>query len=420
MDIDKLIKKRKYSYDELKFIVDSYMSGAITDEKMTLFLKRVCKKGLSLKETIDLTDIYIKSGDVVDLSTVKVPCVDKHSTGGIGDKVSLIVGPIVASLDVAVPKMSGRGLGYTGGTVDKLESIDGYRVELTQEEFVRELNDIKMSIISQTSKITPADKKIYALRDVTNTVESTALIAASIMSKKIACGTNNIVIDLKVGNGAFMKNARKARKLVKYMKKIGEHFNKNVICVLTRMDTPLGRNVGNNLEVIEAIEFFDGKWSQDLGEVVLTIASQMVALGKNISSLDAMKQVKEAINSGQAREKFYSWISYQGGNINTIVKPCKKMLIKSAVSGYIKSISALGVGELVRDLGGGRINKDDVIDYAAGFKIIKKEGEKVEANDVIAEVYFNKEIPDVYNRALSLFTFSNKPIKAKSAVMMIL
>lgn len=420
MDIDKLIKQKKYTYEELKFIVDSYMNNTITDEKMTLFLKRVCKKGLSIKETIYLTDIYIKSGSVVDLSNVKYPTVDKHSTGGIGDKVSLIVGPIVASLDIAVPKMSGRGLGYTGGTIDKLESIDGYRVEISAEEFITELNDIKMSIISQTQSIAPADKKIYALRDITGTVDSIALIAASIMSKKIACGTKNIVIDLKVGKGAFMKKERDARKLVKYMKKIGEHYGKKVICVLTSMDTPLGKCVGNNLEVIEAMEFFDGKWSSDLSAVVLTIATQMVTLALNISEEQAIKLVKGVLQDGRARKKFYNWIEYQGGNINTIVKSCKKMLIKSKETGYIKDVDALVIGNLVRDLGGGRINKEDKIDYAAGFKLIKDEGDFVNEGDIIAEVYFNNMIADLETRALSAFTFSKRKVKPKQTVLMIL
>ena len=420
MDIDKLINKRKYTYDELKFIVDSYMNNTINDEKMTLFLKRVCKKGLSIKETIDLTDIYIKSGSVVDLSNVKFPTVDKHSTGGIGDKVSLIVGPIVAALDIAVPKMSGRGLVFTGGTIDKLESIDGYRVELTEEEFINQLNDIKVAIISQTDSIALADKKIYALRDVTGTVDSIPLIAASVMSKKIACGTKNIVIDLKVGKGAFMKKERDAIKLVKYMKKIGEHYGKKVICVLTRMDTPLGKNVGNNLEVIEVMEFFDGKWSLDLSGVVLTIATQMVSLALNKPEEQAMKLVKEVLKDGSARKKFYNWIEYQGGNINTIVKSCKKMLIKSKETGYIKDVDALIIGNLVRDLGGGRINKGDPIDYAAGFKLIKDEGDFVNEGDVIAEVYFNNMINDIETRALSVFTFSKKKVKPRETVLRIL
>ena len=420
MDIDKLINKRKYTYDELKFIVDSYMNNTISDEKMTLFLKRVCKKGLSIKETIDLTDIYIKSGSVVDLSNVKFPTVDKHSTGGIGDKVSLIVGPIVAALDIAVPKMSGRGLGFTGGTIDKLESIDGYRVALTEEEFINQLNDIKVAIISQTDSIALADKKIYALRDVTGTVDSIPLIAASVMSKKIACGTKNIVIDLKVGKGAFMKKERDAIKLVRYMKKIGEHYGKKVICVLTRMDTPLGKNVGNNLEVIEVMEFFDGKWSLDLSGVVLTIATQMVSLALNKPEEQAMKLVKEVLKDGRARKKFYEWIEHQGGNINTIVKSCKKMLIKSRETGYIKDVDALIIGNLVRDLGGGRINKGDSIDYAAGFKLIKDEGDFVNEGDVIAEVYFNNMINDIETRALSVFTFSKKKVKPRETVLRIL
>lgn len=421
MNIEKLIKKfGKYKYEELDYIVNSYLNGTINDEQMTRWLQRVCKKGLSLKETIDLTDIYIKSGEIIDLSSVIAPTVDKHSTGGIGDKVSLIVGPIVASLGVCVPKMSGRGLGYTGGTIDKLESIDGYRVNLTREEFIKELNEIGMAIISQTETIAVADKKIYALRDVTNTVESIPLIAASIMSKKIACGTKNIVIDLKVGKGAFMKDTKSARKLCNYMKAIGEKHGKKVVCILTRMENPLGNSIGNNLEVMEAMRFFDNTWEPDLGEVVFSIASEMVSLGLNIPLKDAVTQVKATLNDGRARKKFYEWISYQGGNINTVVKACKKMVIKSKSSGYIKDIDPIMIGNLVRDLGGGRLTKEDAIDYAAGVKIIKNIGTLVRDGDVIAEVYFNKIIPNIESRCIEAFSFSPKQTKDKEAVIMVI
>lgn len=420
MNFNKLLKKWRYKYEDLNYIVSSYMSNQLSDEDMTLFLKRVCKKGLSVKETIYLTDIYIKSGAIVDLSRVTKPTVDKHSTGGIGDKVSLIVAPLVASLDIAVPKMSGRSLGYTGGTIDKLESIDGYRVELSEEEFINELNTVGMSIISQTQNITPADKKIYALRDVTGTVESIPLIAASIMSKKIACGTNFIVIDLKVGAGAFMKNKREASKLVKYMKKIALHYNKKLTCVLTRMDSPLGNTIGNALEVKEALEFFEGKWGKNLGAVVLTIATEMVALAKKITEAQAIALIKENIANGKAKNKFYEWIAYQGGNINTIDKPHKKLLIKTQNIGYIKNIDALKLGILARDLGAGRVNKDDVIDYAAGIVLLKNVGSNVIENNILAEVYYNKEIPNIESRVLDAFEIVENPVKEKESIIMIL
>lgn len=420
MNFNKLLKKWRYKYEDLNYIVSSYMSNQLSDEDMTLFLKRVCKKGLSVKETIYLTDIYIKSGTIVDLSRVTKPTVDKHSTGGIGDKVSLIVAPLVASLDIAVPKMSGRSLGYTGGTIDKLESIDGYRVELSEEEFINELNTVGMSIISQTQNITPADKKIYALRDITGTVESIPLIAASIMSKKIACGTNFIVIDLKVGAGAFMKNKREASKLVKYMKKIALHYNKKLTCVLTRMDSPLGNTIGNALEVKEALEFFEGKWEKDLGAVVLTIATEMVALAKKITEAQAIALIKENIANGKAKNKFYEWIAYQGGNINTIDKPHKKLLIKTQNIGYIKNIDALKLGILARDLGAGRVNKDDLIDYAAGIVLLKNVGSNVIENNILAEVYYNKEIPNIESRVLDAFEIVENPVKEKDSIIMIL
>ena len=419
-DIDTLINNKTYTYDELKFIIDGFMNGSINDEKMTLWLKRVCNKTLSIEETINLTDIYVNSGEKLDLSVLKCPTVDKHSTGGIGDKVSIIIGPIVASLGIAVPKMSGRGLGYTGGTIDKLESIDGYRTSLTKEEFLKELEEINMSIISQTESITPADKKTYALRDVTNTVESISLIAASVMSKKIAVGADAIVIDLKVGKGAFMKSLKDAKELAKYITKIGEHYGKRVKIVITSMDRPLGRSVGNNLEILEAMEFFDNKWSKDLGEVVLTIAAEMVKCAKNISYEEAMKQVRGAIADGSARSKFYQWIAYQGGDIKTVVKPCKRFVIKSNKKGYIKDIDALSIGSLVRDLGGGRKKKEDGIDHAVGVKLLKDIGDHVDEGEPLAEIYLNEIIPDIESRALSAFKFSMFKTKPKSTILMIL
>ena len=419
-DIDKLINNKTYTYDELKFIIDGFMNGSINDEKMTLWLRRVCKKTLSIEETINLTDIYVNSGEKLDLSLLKRPTVDKHSTGGIGDKVSIIVGPIVAALGIAVPKMSGRGLGYTGGTIDKLESIDGYRTSLTKEEFLNELQTINMSIISQTESITPADKKTYALRDVTNTVESISLIAASVMSKKIAVGADAIVIDLKVGKGAFMKKLKEAKELAKYITKIGEYYKKRVKIVITSMDRPLGRCVGNNLEILEAMEFFDNKWSKDLGEVVLTIAAEMVKCAKNIPYEEAMKQVRGTISDGSARSKFYQWIAFQGGDIKTVIKPCKRFVIKSNKKGYIKDIDALSIGSLVRDLGGGRKKKEDGIDHAVGVKLLKDIGDHVDLEEAIAEIYLNEVIPDIESRALSSFKISAFKVKPKSTILMIL
>ena len=406
--------------DEINFFINGIMDETIKDYQTSSLLMAICLNGMSYDEVFNLTDAMIKSGDLIDLSGINNTTIDKHSTGGVGDKVTLVLAPILASLGFSVAKMSGRGLGHTGGTIDKLEAINGYNVELSKEDFLKQVNDIGISVISQTGNLAPADKKLYALRDVTGTVESISLIAASVMSKKIACGADAIVIDLKVGRGAFMKNIKRARLLAKYMTKIGEHYNKKVKIIISSMDTPLGKCIGNNLEIIEAMEFFDGKWQKDLGEVVLTIAGQMISAAKNIPYPDAMKQAKEVINNGQAKEKFYKWIAYQGGNIRTIIKPCKRVVITSPKDGYIKDIDALSVGTLVRDLGGGRVHKEDSIDHAVGFKIIKDQGEYVKKGDIIAEVYFNNVIPDIEKRAQDVFKFSMFKVNPKDTILMIL
>ena len=269
--------------------------------------------GMNLEETYYLTKVMLESGDKIDLSNIKGDIIDKHSTGGVGDKTTLILGPILASLDLKVAKMSGRGLGHTGGTIDKLESINGFR-----DEFINEVNEVGMSVISQSGNIVPADKKLYALRDVTGTTESIPLIASSIMSKKIASGSKNIIIDLKVGNGALMKNIESARELSHYMIEIGKRFDRKVVCVLTNMDEPLGLNIGNGLEVLESIDYLNGKSSGDLKELINTLASISLKITKNIDKEDALKLIEEAITSGKALEKFKEFVNYQKGNIKNI------------------------------------------------------------------------------------------------------
>lgn len=385
------MKRRKLKYNEIEFLVNGYVSNQISDEDMTIFLKNVCEKGLSFKETCFLTDIMIKSGETLDLNKVNGVCVDKHSTGGIGDKVSLIVGPIVASLGLKMPKMSGRGLGITGGTIDKLESIPGYKVDIDEKRFIEILNKVGVSIISQSKNLVPADKKIYALRNQTNTVDNASLIASSIMSKKIASSSNVIVIDMKVGKGAFMEDIKSASKLSKMMIKIGKKYNKKVVCILTDMNSPLGKNIGNALEVKEVIDFFEGNKDKRLEEVVTTIAIHLVSLGKNISLNAAKKEVEEVINNGKAKDKFYEWIKEQGGNIKELEINANSIKITSDKEGYVTSIDATIIGEIVKNLGAGRIKKEDSIDYSVGIVLNKTVGDKVNVGDTLCTCYYNKE-----------------------------
>ena len=303
--INKKNNKESLSYDEIKYMVNSYVKGKINDKTMSEFIFSIYNNSLSITETYYLTDAMIKSGDVIDLSDVTKPTVDKHSTGGVGDKITLIVSPIVASSGVAVPKMSGRGLGLTGGTVDKLESITGYKLNLSHKEFIKELNTVGCAVVSQSERIAVADKKIYALRNEIGAVDSIPLIASSIMSKKIASGSDIIIIDLKVGKGAFMKNIKDATKLSKTMIEIGKFYNKKVICTLSDMSTPLGRNVGNALEVKEVIDFFNLKYDKRLYELSVYISSLMISTAKKISFRKAKSLVINLIESGHAKNKFY-------------------------------------------------------------------------------------------------------------------
>lgn len=397
--IDKLKNKEKLLSDKISFLVNGYTNGSISDKDMGEFLLLVKDNGLSYEETFYLTEAMIKSGDVLDLSSFNKIIVDKHSTGGVGDKVTFLVSPIVASLGLGVAKMSGRSLGFTGGTIDKLESIPGYKVNLTNEEFEKNVNKYGISVISQTGSLAPADKKIYALRDEIGAVESIPLIASSIMSKKIASGAPFIVIDLKVGKGAFMKDKSSAETLASYMIKIGEYFGRKVVCVLTDMNTPLGYSVGNGIEVLEAKEFFLGKREKRLEKLVVTLASYMVSLGKNISFEEAKSSVIEVLNNGKARDKFYEWISIQGGNIDLVKLGNKKLQVKASTSGYITSIDPLKISKLLFLLGAGRERKEDSIDLSVGAKFNYTLYDKVNQGDVLFEVYYNKEIPDLLEKS---------------------
>lgn len=385
--INKKEAKEELTLEEIKYFIDGYLNGNIEDYQMSSLLMTICINGLTIDEVIKLTDIMLNSGDKIDLSAIKGTKVDKHSTGGVGDKTTLVLAPLVASTGVSVAKMSGRGLGHTGGTIDKLESIDGFNVEISHDNFINQINEIGVSIVSQMGNLVPADKKLYALRDVTGTVESIPLIASSIMSKKIASGADKFVIDVKVGNGALVTNIEDARKLAELMIKIGKHYEKEVICVLTSMEEPLGNTIGNGLEVIESIETLQGNGPEDLQELVITLASIMVSIAKNIDITDAQKEVTENLENGAAYNKFKELVKYQGGNIDNIKVSNKIVSIKSPKSGFITHIDALKLGELSRSIGAGRYTKKDKIDYGVGFKLAKKVGDFIMENEELIKVY---------------------------------
>lgn len=415
--IEKKRNKEVLTYKEIEYMVNSYVKEKISDKTMSEFIMLIYKDGLSLTETYYLTDVMIKSGEVVDLSKVIKPCVDKHSTGGVGDKVTLIVSAICASAGVCVPKMSGRGLGLTGGTVDKLESITGYKLKLSKNEFIKALNDVGCAVISQSEKIALADKKIYALRNEIGAVDSIPLIASSIMSKKIASGADTIIIDLKVGQGAFMKNISSATKLAKTMVKIGKMYNKKVICMLSDMNVPLGLNIGNAVEIKEAIDFFNHKYDKRLYELCVYLSSLMISNAKKISMSKAKTLVNELLDSDLAKYKFYQWIKYQGGDITKIKDKAKKFIVVSNKSGYVSKIDALNLSKLVFDLGAGRIKKTDKIDYAVGVSINKPIGSKVNVGDILGVIYYNKKVNDMDKIFSDSFILTKRKQKNKKIII---
>ena len=399
MNIIEIINKKRLnmelSREEIEYSINGYLDGNIKDYQISSLLMAICINGMNDRETIDLTDIMLNSGDKLDLSKIDGIIVDKHSTGGVGDKVTLVLGPILASLGVKIAKMSGRGLGHTGGTIDKLESIPGFNTNLTNEEFINQVNDINIAIVSQTGNLVPADKKLYALRDVTGTVESIPLIASSIMSKKLASGADVIVIDVKVGNGALMKDIDSAKKLANLMCKIGENNGKIVICLLTNMNEPLGYAIGNSLEVLESIETLNGNGPKDLLEIVMTICTLIISPIKKISNEDARTLIFNTINNGSAYNKFKEFIEYQGGDINSIKVSDKCYSIKSNKSGYINKIDAYKLGNIARTIGAGRLELTDKIDYEVGLVLNKKIGDYVSINEELVKIYLHDKTIDI-------------------------
>ena len=400
---DIILKKRngeELTDGEIAFFIDGYTRGEIPDYQASALMMAIFYKGMTDRETVCLTDRMAHSGDTVDLSRFGEMSVDKHSTGGVGDKTSLIVAPIVASLGGKVTKMSGRGLGHTGGTVDKLESISGYNTSLTPDAFLSQVERVGMAIIGQTGNLTPADKKLYALRDVTATVDSIPLITSSIMSKKIAAGSHNIVLDVKVGSGAFMKTPRDAEILAEKMVEIGKACGRNIAAVITDMDSPLGNNVGNALEVAETVSVLKNEKKGDLREVSVALATEMVSLVFGLKHDEAEKKVVTAIEDGSAFEKMKEWIAAQGGDVaqieDTSLLPRAKFSfdVLSDTDGYITEMNAEEIGKASVMLGAGRASKEDKIDYAAGIVIHKKVGDEVKKGDLLATLYYDNGSPD--------------------------
>lgn len=432
MNIIDIIEKKKnnseLSEEEIDYFVQNYTKGEVTDYQAAALIMAICINGMTQNEILNLTMSMANSGDVLDLTDISNNIVDKHSTGGVGDKITLIVMPIIASLGIPVGKMSGRGLGITGGTIDKLESIPGYNINLSIEEFKRNIKEIGISLMGQTLNLAPADKKIYALRDTIGCTNSIPLIASSIMSKKIASGANAIVLDVTCGNGAFMKNKDEAKRLSKMMSLIGKWANRETVCVLTNMDEPLGHSVGNSLEVIEAIDALKGKMADDVKDVVLNICIQMARLsGKYPNVLEIKGKILEVIKNGKAFEKFKELVAKQGGDISYIEDPNKfekAPIITPVISdfeGYVEELNAEKVGKAGVELGIGRIHKEDSIDHRVGLMFEKKIGDEVKKGDILAYVHANspEKATDCVEKIKEAYKIGNKKISKKNIIEII-
>ncbi len=388
---------KELTREEIQKFITGYTNGEIPDYQAAALLMAICFSGMTERETSDLTMAMAQSGDTIDLSMLGELSSDKHSSGGVGDKTTLIAIPIAATLGCKIAKMSGRGLGHTGGTIDKLESIEGYLTELSPEKFIEQTQKIGIALTAQSGNLAPADKKIYALRDVTATVDSIPLIASSIMSKKLASGAKNIVLDVKVGSGAFMKNIESARNLARCMVAIGKNSGRNVRAVLTNMDVPLGKCIGNSLEVIESVNVLKGKGDKNLLDISCILAAHMASMALNKPYEKMLEEAYTAVDSGAAYEKFLAWIKEQGGNIEYIEntdlfeKTSKEIEVKSQKTGYISALDAQAIGTICVEAGGGRKEKGDKIDYSAGIILLRQKGDWVEKGEVIAKIYTNKE-----------------------------
>ncbi|TYS09085.1 pyrimidine-nucleoside phosphorylase [Bacillus subtilis] len=402
--VDIIIKKqngKELTTEEIQFFVNGYTDGSIPDYQASSLAMAIFFQDMSDRERADLTMAMVNSGETIDLSAIEGIKVDKHSTGGVGDTTTLVLAPLVAALDVPVAKMSGRGLGHTGGTIDKLEAIAGFHVELTKDEFIKLVNRDKVAVIGQSGNLTPADKKLYALRDVTGTVNSIPLIASSIMSKKIAAGADAIVLDVKTGAGAFMKTEEDAAELAKAMVRIGNNVGRQTMAVISDMSQPLGFAIGNALEVKEAIDTLKGEGPEDLHELVLTLGSQMVVLAKKADTLDeARAKLEEVMKNGKALEKFKDFLKNQGGDSSIVDEPSKlpqaayQIDVPAKEAGFVSEIVADEIGVAAMLLGAGRATKEDEIDLAVGIMLRKKVGDKVEKGEPLVTLYANRENVD--------------------------
>lgn len=428
--VDLILKKRnneELTKEEINFIIEGYTNGKIPDYQVSSLLMAIYFNGMSNEERLNLTIAMLKSGEEIDLSKINGVKCDKHSTGGVGDKTSLVVGPLAAACGVKMAKMSGRGLGHTGGTLDKLESIPGFNVSISSDEFYHQVNEIGLAIIGQTANITPADKLLYSLRDVTGTVESIPLIASSIMSKKLASGADNIVLDVKVGEGAFMKNIEDATKLAEAMVNIGELAKRKTVAVLTEMEEPLGCAVGNSLEVIEAIETLKGHGPQDFVELCIYFVTEiLIVCGICENEHSAKELVKEKLNSGEGLNKLSEMIKYQNGNENVIndysLLGITQEIIEVKYLGqeptFVEKVDALMIGEAAMLLGAGRETKEQAIDPTVGIILNKKIGDKVLQNDIIAYIHTNgKNTDNALEMIYNAYRFSKKEVIKKSKIL---
>ena len=429
MNILEIIEKKRdnneLTKEEIEYFVKGYVNEEVADYQAAALVMAIYLNGMTKQETTNLTIAMANSGEILDLSKLNKTIVDKHSTGGVGDKVSICLLPLVSSLGVPVAKMSGRGLGFTGGTVDKMQSIPGYKTDIDMNSFVKNVENVGISMISQTMNLAPADKKLYALRDSISCVESIPLIASSIMSKKIASGAEKIVLDVTVGKGAFMKNIEDAKKLSNEMIEIGKLAKRETVCVLTNMDEPLGYAIGNNLEVIEAIDFLKGKMPEDLKTVVLELGSYMIKLAGLGNNLEENKtKMLENINNGKAFNKFEEMVKNQGGDAsfleNTEMFEKAKYIepIRAEKNGYIKEINAEDVGKIACHLGAGRIRKEDKIDYAVGVKLCKKNSEEVIEGEDIAYIYANdiEKLKIAKQKLLEIIKIDREKVKQEPTI----
>ncbi|MEH7236935.1 pyrimidine-nucleoside phosphorylase [Bacillus sp. JJ1562] len=426
--VDLIEKKRdgmELTSEEISFAVEGYTKGEIPDYQMSAFTMAVFFKGMTKQEQADFTMAMVHSGDTIDLSGIEGIKVDKHSTGGVGDTTTLVLAPLVASVGVPVAKMSGRGLGHTGGTIDKLESVSGFHVEITNEEFIHLVNQNKVAVIGQSGNLTPADKKLYALRDVTATVNSIPLIASSIMSKKIAAGADAIVLDVKTGAGAFMKEIDDAKELAKTMVDIGNNVGRNTMAIISDMSQPLGFAIGNALEVKEAIDTLKGEGPADLEELCLVLGSQMVLLAKKANSLEeARGLLEESIRSGKALDSFKTFLSSQGGDASVVDSPEKlpkakyQFEFEAESDGYVSEIIADSFGTAAMLLGAGRATKESTIDLAVGLVLRKKIGDKVSKGESLVTIHSNfEDIVEIKNKLAESISVSPNPVKPTTLII---